>query len=247
MTMQRTDVVWQTPRVVERYLGGVRGALPMAGEQISIMLALLATGPGPVRRFLDLGCGDGILAAAILDRFPDAKGVLVDFSEPMLVAAQQKLVSFAANLDFKQLDYADPAWVSGVMDDAPFDAIVSGYSIHHQPDERKRTLYTELYHLLRPGGWLINVEHVAPGASLSSTLFYKHIVDTLYANQQYAGSAKTREQVTDEFYRREDRVANILAPVDLQCAWLRQIGFQDVDCYFKIYDLAVFGGRHPEN
>jgi tRNA (cmo5U34)-methyltransferase len=207
----------------------------------------LAADQRPVRRFLDLGCGDGILTAAILDRFPEAQGDLVDFSEPMLEAAQQKLANFASNLNFKQLDYADPAWVKLVMGDAPFDAVVSGYSIHHQPDERKRTLFTEIYRLLRPGGWFVNVEHVAPGASLSSTLFYKHIVDTLYTVQQYGGSTKTREQVADEFYRREDRVANILAPVEVQCDWLRQIGYQDVDCYFKIYDLAVFGGRHPDN
>jgi hypothetical protein len=35
----------------------------------------------------------------------------------------------------------------------------------------------------------------------------------------------------------------ILAPVDLQCAWLRLIGFQDVDCFFKVFELALFGGR----
>ena len=27
--------------------------------------------------------------------------------------------------------------------------------------------------------------------------------------------------------------------------WLRQIGFQDVDCYFKAFELALFGGRKP--
>ena len=39
---------------------------------------------------------------------------------------------------------------------------------------------------------------------------------------------------------------NILAPVELQCEWLRRIGFEDVDCYFKIFELAVFGGRRPQ-
>ncbi|HMQ52517.1 MAG TPA: class I SAM-dependent methyltransferase, partial [Anaerolineae bacterium] len=32
---------------------------------------------------------------------------------------------------------------------------------------------------------------------------------------------------------------------ETQCAWLRQLGFADVDCYFKIFELAVFGGRRP--
>jgi hypothetical protein len=36
---------------------------------------------------------------------------------------------------------------------------------------------------------------------------------------------------------------DICASAEEQCAWLRAIGFQDVDCYMKIYMLAVFGGR----
>ena len=27
-----------------------------------------------------------------------------------------------------------------------------------------------------------------------------------------------------------------------QCAWLRGIGFRDVDCFWKYFELAIFGG-----
>ncbi|SPE57295.1 hypothetical protein SBV1_270094 [Verrucomicrobia bacterium] len=27
-----------------------------------------------------------------------------------------------------------------------------------------------------------------------------------------------------------------------QCQWLREIGFENVDCYFKVFELALFGG-----
>jgi tRNA (cmo5U34)-methyltransferase len=47
------------------------------------------------------------------------------------------------------------------------------------------------------------------------------------------------------YYDRPDKDANILAPVEEQCAWLRDIGFTDVDCYLKVFELAVFGGRRP--
>ena len=59
------------------------------------------------------------------------------------------------------------------------------------------------------------------------------------------GNIKTRKKVADEYQQRPDREANILAPVEHQCDWLRQIGFEDVDCYFKVFELAVFGGRRP--
>ena len=52
----------------------------------------------------------------------------------------------AGQLTFMNLDYGDPGWVRKMESPGPFDAIVSGYSIHHQPDQRKPSLYEELFH-----------------------------------------------------------------------------------------------------
>ena len=41
---------------------------------------------------------------------------------------------------------------------------------------------------------------------------------------------------------RPDRAANILASVEEQCHWLREIGFKEVDCFWKYFELAIFGG-----
>ena len=35
---------------------------------------------------------------------------------------------------------------------------------------------------------------------------------------------------------------NMLESVELQCKGLIDIGFKDVDCYLKIFELALFGG-----
>ena len=59
------------------------------------------------------------------------------------------------------------------------------------------------------------------------------------------GSTRTRDDVAAEYFNRPDKAANILAPLERQCEWLRAIGFTDVDCYFKSFELAVFGGRRP--
>jgi 16S rRNA G1207 methylase RsmC len=84
-----------------------------------------------VEMFVDLGCGDGFLSKAILVRYPDARGLLVDASAPNLIR--------------NRLDKSD----------------------------------------------------------------------------------------------------NILAPVSAQCDWLSSIGYEDVDCFFKCFELAIFGGRKP--
>ena len=51
------------------------------------------------------------------------------------------------------------------------------------------------------------------------------------------------EEVRREYVSRSDRADNILALVEDQCGWLRDIGFQDVDCFWKYFELAIFGGR----
>ncbi len=246
----KQDTVWQQASLTQTYLEGVRGAIPLAAEQIELMLRLIRAAEHPVRAVLDLGCGDGILGQAVLNQHPTATAVFADFSPPMLAAAHQRLAAYD-NARFVLSDYGQTGWQEGVLVELDgtsdrFDVIVSGFSIHHQPDGRKRELYEELYELLNPGGLFLNLEHVASPTPWLERQFEQHFIDSLVAYHQVAGSGKTREQIDREFYSRPDKQANILAPVELQLDWLRSIGFQDVDCYLKIFELALFGGRRPQ-
>ena len=239
-----TAEVWKLRAIVNRFLS-YRAAIPMAQEQIGVMMSILRSRKQPVQTFLDLGCGDGILAAAILGEYPAAQGVLVDFSEPMLQGAREQLETYAGQLAFMNLDYGDSASVDPMQHYGPFDAVVSGYSIHHQPDVRKRQVYQEIFSLLERGGWFVNIEHVSSSAQLNVDLFENHYVAARYALEGQDGGRRTFEQIAEEYRNRPDRAANILAPVELQCDWLREIGYEEVDCYFRIYELAVFAGRKP--
>jgi tRNA (cmo5U34)-methyltransferase len=239
-----TDEVWKLPAIVNRFLS-YRAAILLAQEQIGVMMSILKTREQAIENFLDLGCGDGILGAAILGEFHSARGVLVDFSEPMLEQAREQLKEYADQLTFENLDYGDPAWISSIQPHAVFDAIVSGYSIHHQPDFRKREVYAEIYTLLKPSGWFVNIEHVSSAAQLNIDLFENHYVTARYAMEKQNGAIRTFEEIAEEYKNRPDKAANILAAVELQCDWLREIGYEEVDCYFRIYELAVFAGRRP--
>lgn len=233
--------VWQSPDLVKTFLEGVRGGIPYAADQIATMVRVVASGDRPVQRFLDLGSGAGTLAAAMLGRFPDAEATLVDFSEPMLEAARATFPSPPHHLI--QADFNDPDWPSRLQAIAPFDAIVSGYAIHHSPDDTKRALYAAVFELLAPAGVFINVEHVKPATPWVGSINDELFVDSIHAHHVRLGTGKSRQHVAEEYVFRPDKAANILAPVETQCAWLREIGFQDVDCYFKVFELAVFGGR----
>lgn len=127
---------------------------------------------------------------------------------------------------------------------APFDVIVSGYAVHHLADQRKQELYREIFGLLAPGG-LFNTEHVSSNTSWVESISDNLHVDSVYTFHVRKGSRKTWEEIANEYVHRPDQQGNILTPVEAQCDWLRGCGFQDVDCYFKIFERAVFGGRRP--
>lgn len=241
---ERKDTVWQRPDVAKNFLRARRGAIPGAADQIRVMLSVLGSIGRPVQSFLDLGCGGGTLGASILESFPEARGVFVDFSEDMLSEART-LLEDSTNCHFLSIDYSPPGWVDEVSEFGPYDAIVSGFSIHHQTDERKREVYKEIFDLLLSGGVFVNIEHVSPSTKIGRELFDNQFIDSLYALEREQGGPRSREQIAHDYHTRADKEANILAPIDAQCQWLTDIGFLDVDCHMKIYELAVLAGRKP--
>ena len=234
---------WKDDERAKFFLDRVRGAIPLADEQIMVMLRLLRALDLEVERFLDLGCGDGVLAAAILGQHPQSRGVLLDFSEEMLRQARERFAPQPFELNYVLADYTLRSWVDIVADCAPFDAVVSGFSIHHQTDERKRELYQEVFNLLKPGGLFVNIENVASPTPWVHARFEELFVDCLFEHNRKLTPGLSRQQMAEQYFNRPDRAADILAPVEDQCGWLREIGFQDVDCYFKIFEMAAFGGR----
>jgi len=240
-----TDQVWRDPQVIARYLTGVRGGIPLAAEQIHTLVRLVRAAVPAPRRFLDLGCGNGVLGRALLAEWPTAEGLFVDFAEPMLAACRDGLGSDAWRHACCCEDYGTPKWVDASAALAPFDVVVSGYSIHHQEDNRKQELYREIFGLLAPGGLFLNLEHVASASAWGETVFDGCFLDALVEFHARSATGKGRDAIEQEYYRRADKAANRLASVELQCQWLREIGFERVDCYFKLFELALFGGIRP--
>ncbi len=128
----------------------------------------------------------------------------------------------------------------------PFNLVLSGLAIHHLPDGRKKELYQEIFDMLTPGGLFVNLEHVAPKSEWAKQAFDDFFVDSLWSHHQKRGGTKTRDAVGKEWYHRPDKTENTLASVEVQCQWLQEIGFVDVDCFFKVFQLALFGGKKPE-
>jgi SAM-dependent methyltransferase len=175
--------------------------------------------PARVDRVLDLGTGDGVTLALALAARPDASGTGLDFGDEMLRRARERFEGNArVVIDRHDLDVPLPSELGS------FDVVVSSFAIHHCAPERQRVLYGEVFGMLRPGGVFVNAEHVAsPTAQLHEDFLIAIGVDPA-----------------------EDDPSNQLVAVDRHLEWLRDPGFDDVDCYWKWREVAVLAGRKPD-
>jgi tRNA (cmo5U34)-methyltransferase len=186
-----------------------------AGEAVVLELV-----PRSARRILDLGAGDGRLLALLKIDRPDSRGVATDLSPTMLDAARARFAG-DSTVEVVEYDLDAPLAPLGAPGGAGgFDAVVSCFAIHHCSHARKRSLYAEVFGLLEPGGVFYNLEHVASPTPELHEAFFAALGMTLAD---------------------EDR-SNQLLDVETQVAWLREIGFEQVDCFWKWRELALFGG-----
>ena len=232
--------IWKDREVAKAFLDERSLLIPDRQRQLDILLRVVRFHCPQPRRILDVGSGDGILLATLLEAIPDAIGMAVDFSPLMLEQARLRLGQFGQRTTTVEADLHTPAW--NTLLTGQFDVIVSGFAIHHLSHERKRTLYREIYDLLGKGGVFVNSEHVASTTPRIEQMFDAAMTEHLFQRRKEKGEDLTLEQVRQAFMERPDRAANILALVDDQCGWLREIGFREVDCFWKYFELAIFGG-----
>ena len=242
--INKLDTGWKVSEYAEKYYGEVRGGIPLSAEHMEIMLRLIDGLKRPVKSFLDLGCGNGLASGVILLRHPRANGVLIDFNEAMLYAAKKQLSDYGENMFYCEEDLAKKTWLRCSLKYGPFDVVVSSFMIHHLTDKRKKEIFDEVFGLLSPGGLFVLIEQVSPASKwlgdLGVRLFHKSLLEF----HSRKGEGKTSSQVWD-LVRGTSSYWNQISPLDSQLKWLTETGYKDVDCYFKLFDGAVFGGRKP--
>jgi tRNA (cmo5U34)-methyltransferase len=174
--------------------------------------------PAQAKRVLDLGTGNGRIIALIRLNKPEVEGIALDFSEPMLKQARKRFEN-DAQVKVVKHDFSCPL----PKELGCFDAIVSSLAIHHLTHPRKKQLYTEIFSLLNSGGVFCNFEHVSS--------------PTLNLHLKFLAATGLTPQTEDP--------SNKLLDVETQLAWLREIGFTDVDCYWKWLEIALLVGFKP--
>lgn len=180
---------------------------------------------------LDLGAGTGLMSALLLTRMPKAQVTLLDASANMLAEAKKKLAGRIRDIREADMVAADLGAPLG----GPWNAVMSALAIHHLSQDDKRSLFRNIFAALRPGGIFVNAEQVlGPTPALDDIYREKWIAGCL-------GAGASRAEVDAALARQN--AADRCASVEDQMDWLRDVGFAEVDCSFKLWRFAVYCGR----
>jgi SAM-dependent methyltransferase len=134
--------------------------LPDREERFTALIDAVEEAVGrPDPLVLDLGSGPGSLAIRLLDRMPLATVVAVD-ADPLLLALGRAAFADRPGLRFADADLRAPGWSAQLgLAEAP-DAAVSTTALHWLSQGTLAALYAELTGLLRPGGIVLNGDHL---------------------------------------------------------------------------------------
>jgi tRNA (cmo5U34)-methyltransferase len=195
---------------VDRYLTRIGGLAPRAaGEEVLVSLL-----PDSPRTVLDLGCGDGRLAALVLEHRSSVESVLAVDSSPAMLSHAQDRFDGDHRVRLREWSLEDPLTPLG-----SFDVVVAGFSIHHVEDERKRELFSEVAGQLTDHGVFANLEVVA------------------------SATPELHRQFLDLIGRADDDPEDRLAPVESQLLWMREAGLSQVDCMWRWRGFALLVGH----
>jgi tRNA (cmo5U34)-methyltransferase len=228
---------WQHEELAASYAERRRILIPLLQLQEDVVARVFSRGGHPVKRFLDVGAGAGAMSELMLDADPEAVGVLVDFSQPMLARAAANLAAYAGRWQAVTGDLNGPGWLAA-LPAGRFVAVVSGLAIHHLPPQRKPALFAEILELLEPGGMFVNMDYVAIDGPLRGLFDEEMLANAVRAERESGGTRHEHEVDLEDDDDRPDTVED-------QLRWLRDAGFEQVEVHFKWAEAAIYGGMRP--
>jgi tRNA (cmo5U34)-methyltransferase len=217
-------------------------AVPDRVEQMAALLTLLPLGPGDAGRVVELACGEGRLTEALLDAFPAASALALDGSADMRARAAERLRRFGQRAEVASFALEAETWWPRAE---AADAVVSSLAIHHLDAAQKQRLFQAMAARLNPAGALLIADLVQPTRAEALELF---AAGWDHAAERQATSPPGSPRAFQEFARTHWNIFRYPDPVDMpsplfeQLLWLRQAGFESVDCFWLRAGHAVYGG-----
>ena len=172
MPEQNQDVLDRetAQRWITRWEIQQQGYLPDREDRFTALIDAVEEAAG--RRdplILDLGCGPGSLSVRLLDRMPAARVIAID-TDPVLLALGRTAYGDRDGLRFADVDLRSDGWTGALGLGRPADAAVSTTALHWLRPEALHVMYARLATVLRPGGLLLDGDHLKDDATAVPTL-----------------------------------------------------------------------------
>lgn len=221
--------------------------VPERGRLIRTMVELVPVPEQGSAHVVELCCGEGLLTAALLRRYPDLRVLALDGSPAMLASTRRHAGADAGRLTTREFALEAADWRRF---DAPPCAVLSSLAVHHLDGAGKRRLFADMAVALAPGGALIVCDIVRPttavGWRIAAQAWDESVAETVRRLDGADAALDAFRRDGWNFYA-DPEPDPIDQPSGLfeQLQWLADAGLADVDVHWMLAGHAIFGGRKP--
>ncbi|MGH7910474.1 MAG: class I SAM-dependent methyltransferase [Candidatus Dormibacteraceae bacterium] len=181
---------------------------------------------------VELCCGEGALAQAILERHPRCRVFGLDGSQVMLQRARVRLAGAGTRFRPVSFQLQERAW-RGYRDCA---AIVSSLAVHHLRDPEKQELFGDVAAMLAPRGVFVLADLMLPATRAGIALAAWQWDDAVRRRslERYGDDrgGEAFRQLEWNAFRFPDTEVDHPATLAEHLAWLTAAGFDPIDIVF---------------
>ena len=239
------DVAWQetwgSSKFIEQWAAKGGWQAPIREVQTAMVLRMLPQPIDATIRVLDLGAGYGALAAAVLNDRPNATAVCLDASAAMLDLGRERNSNLGSRIKFIQASLEIPDWRNSVQ--GRFDAVISARALHHfTENQRRRFIFKEVFELVRDGGCFINADNLRAATKTLGERYRRARDEYLDRFVRESSGGKTNLTELRAASPNTYHGPHNNGYLEEELAWLREAGFEDVDCFWMFTTTVVYGG-----
>jgi tRNA (cmo5U34)-methyltransferase len=215
--------------------------VPRHREMLATLVAAVPFASDETFRIVELGTGEGFLAASLLEAFPAATVVALEQSEPLRAAASALTARFDGRITVGPFDPQTLEWWD-VMFGA--DLVVSSMCLLRLNDAKKRYVYKAVADRVSRRGAMLVADRIEPADPASRRV----AADAWDRAAREQAAAVDRPELYDRFVESEQNAFRHPAagthPAALlhHLMWLKHAGFASADCFWLFAGHAVFGG-----
>src|SRR5260370_18081093 len=164
--MSNTDI-WLNSNYISKWNSDPISGNPVRGEQVDLLLSLVADHYIPGSTILDIGSGSGLVEEQLFRRLPEALVVGIDYSPALMAMAEKRLADKEKQFVTVRHDLRDIECAK--LPERDYQVAFSVQTIHNLPYQSQRKVMSWVYRLLStPGFFFFMHKFAIPGAGLFS-------------------------------------------------------------------------------